>query len=300
MGDQFWWFYDVLAAAIILVSMFIAGRQGAVKAMTNFVAYLLAGVIALSLSGSLGAALAGSAMKESNSKKINDSLSSMKFNVKVAEYIQTLDYGVKADPVQIAKIYAGKKDYNTEIYKYLNNRKGRNIGDDQETFNTKLTEGYAQIIKAVVAEDMNKYASEVAAKEVREHPLKFNELIPLLMDKETKSPAADFISRNYVQPAYDTIIKLICFIVVFVLLLLLMLFFAKTLIGDSYQELHLPQQIGGSFIGIMKAAVLILALAVVVRLSVVLGSNEMLFFNHKAINKTYIFKYLYKYVSNNI
>ena len=300
MGDQFWWFYDIIAVAIILISMFIAGRQGAVKAMTNFVAYLLAGVIAFSLSGTLGAAIAGSAMKESNSQKTEKTLSNFKFQNKVAEYLDGLDYGVKVDSGQLYKIYTEKKDYNTEIYKYLNNRKGKNIGDDQEAFNTKLTEGYAQIIKAVVAEDMNKYASEVAAKEIREHPIKFNELIPMLLDKETKAPAADFISENYVQPAYDTIVKLICFIIVFVLLLLVLLFFSRTLIGDSYQELHLPQQIGGSLIGILKAAILIVGVAVVVRLSVVLGSNEMLFFNHKAIDKTYIFKYLYNYVSDHI
>lgn len=300
MGDQFWWFYDVLAVAIILVSMFIAGRQGAVKAMTNFVAYLLAGVIAFSLSASLGSVLAGSAMKSSNSQKIDKNLSSYKFQNHVAEYINGLDYGVKAEPAQLYKIYTEKTDYNTAIYKYLCNRRGGKISDDQETFNTKLTEGYAQIIKTIVAADMNKYASEVAAKEVREHPLKFNELIPLLLDKETKKPAADFISENYVQPAYDTIVKLICFIVVFALLLITALYFAKTLTGDSFTELHLPQQIGGAFIGIMKAAVLIIALAVVVRLSVVLGSNEMLFFNHKAIDNTYIFKYLYNYISDNI
>ena len=300
MGDQFWWFYDVLAGAIILVSMFVAGRQGAVKAMTRFVAYLLAGVIALSLSGPLGGALANTAMKESNAKKINNTISSVKFDSKVADYINSLDYGVKADPAKLGKIYSGNKDYNVEIYKYLNNRKGRNIGDDQETFNQKLTEGYALIIRDIVADEMNKYASEVAAKEVREHPIKFNELIPMLRDKETKGPAADFISENYVQPAYDTIIKLICFIVTFALLLLVLIFFSRTLVGDAYQELQLSQQIGGAFIGILKAAVLIMALAAVVRLSVVLGSNEMLFFNHKAIDKTYIFKYLYNYLADNI
>ena len=40
------------------------------------------------------------------------------------------------------------------------------------------------------------------------------------------------------------------------------------------------------------------AIAVIVRLNVVLGSNKMLFFNHEAIDNTYVFKYVYEFVRN--
>ena len=301
MGDQFWWFYDVLAVAAVLVCMFISGRKGAMKAVTTFVAYLISGVIALSLGASVGPAVAGTAMKESNSTKIEKAMgNNFKFQDKVADYINKMDYNIQVDSGSLAKIYNGKLDYNTQIYKLLNSKTARKVPDDLDTFSKKLNEGYAEIIRTIVAEDLNKYASEVAAKEVREHPQRMNELIPKLMEKESKKDAADFISENYVQPAYDTIAALGTFIVVFALLMLITLYFAKTLMGDSYHEMHLPEQIGAASIGILKGGVITFAIAVLVRLSVVLGSNEMLFFNHKAIDKTYIFKYLYNYIADHM
>jgi hypothetical protein len=243
MGNQFWWFYDALAVAAVLICMFISGRKGIMKSVTSLVAYLISAAIAFGLSISLGGMIANSAMQESNAKKIDKSLSNYKFDIQVANYLSSLDYGITADPEKITKIYSGNKDYNTELYKYVKLRSSNSIKDDQEAFNKKLAEGYAQLIKNIVSEEMSKYAAEVTAKEIREHPTKFEELIPLLRDKETKTPAAEFISENYVQPAYDTEIKLIVFLIAFVLLMLITIFFSRNLTGDSSGNAH-PRSCG--------------------------------------------------------
>jgi hypothetical protein len=43
---------------------------------------------------------------------------------------------------------------------------------------------------------------------------------------------------------------------------------------------------------------MVFLIAVMVRLYVVFGSNKMLFFNHEAIDNTYIFKYVYDFVKS--
>ena len=53
MGTKFWWFYDVIAIAAVLICIFISGKKGAIKSIVNLGGYCLVLVIAFSLSGGL-------------------------------------------------------------------------------------------------------------------------------------------------------------------------------------------------------------------------------------------------------
>ena len=66
---------------------------------------------------------------------------------------------------------------------------------------------------------------------------------------------------------------------------------------EHLEESLVTKTISG-VIGLFKGAVIVLLIAVMVRLYVVLGSNKMLFFNHEAIDNSYIFKYVYNFVRN--
>ncbi len=301
MGTQFWWFYDIIVVAVVLVCMFFSGRKGAMNALTTLVAYILAAGITVSVSAGISSALAGSTIRDSNVRKLDKTLSGWKFSAEVSDYIGSLEYGVKVDSKKIEEIYDGKKSFDSEIYKYVNNRKGKKVEEDPQIFYDKLHEGYAQIMKKIVSDSsMNKYASECAAKQVREHPEKFDELIPMLIDKETRTPAAKKIADDYTQEPYNVITRLLTFVVLFVVLMVVALYFAHTMLGNGYHAMTLGSHIGGAFIGIFKGAILCFAVVVAVRLFVVLGSDEMLFFNFKAVDQTYIFKYLYNYVADNM
>ena len=48
MGEQFWWFYDVIAAAAVAVCAFLAGRKGPVKSMVTFVGCIIALFVGIS------------------------------------------------------------------------------------------------------------------------------------------------------------------------------------------------------------------------------------------------------------
>ncbi len=301
MGTQFWWFYDIIVAAVVLVCMFFSGRKGAVNAVTTFVAYILAAGIAVSVSSGISSAIAGNTIRDSNVRKLEKTLGGTKFSSEVSSYIESLDYGVKVDHKKIEQIYNGKKSFDSEIFKYVNNKKGKKVEEDPQKFYDKLHEGYAQIMKKIVSDSsMNKYASECAAKEVREHPDKFNNIIPLLIDKETKTPAAKKIADDYTQKPYNVITRLLTFVVLFALLMIVALYLAHTMLGNGYHAMTLPAHVGGALIGIPKGLILCFVVAVAVRLFAVLGSDEMLFFNFKAVDQTYIFKYLYNYVADNM
>ena len=67
-------------------------------------------------------------------------------------------------------------------------------------------------------------------------------------------------------------------------------------IGIAKGARSLVSNIVGGVLGIIKGGIIVFVIAAMVRLSVILGNDEMLFFNFDAIDKTIIFKHLYQIV----
>ena len=89
MGVQFWWFYDVIAVATILICLFITVKRGFLKAAVSLLGYVLALFIALSLSSSIGSSIYSKSVRESNVKKMDQALSENEFSEELAKYLES-------------------------------------------------------------------------------------------------------------------------------------------------------------------------------------------------------------------
>ena len=120
----------------------------------------------------------------------------------------------------------------------------------------------------------------------------------LLKDEDNFKPAAEYIVDNYLEAPYISEIKLIVFLVVTIFLVLITLLIETAAGKNRQMEPSIVTHAMSGLIGLFKGAVIVFVIAVMVRLYVVLGSNKMLFFNHDAIDKTYIFKYIYNIIKD--
>ena len=66
MGVQFWWFYDVIAVAVILVSIFLSVRKGLIKTIAALTGFVLSAVIAFSAGGPIAELMYEQSEKGSN------------------------------------------------------------------------------------------------------------------------------------------------------------------------------------------------------------------------------------------
>ena len=80
-----------------------------------------------------------------------------------------------------------------------------------------------------------------------------------------------------------------------VILLVIWVLAVRVFMGKKGEEGALSNIVGG-VLGIIKGGIIVFVIAAMVRLSVILGNDEMLFFNFDAIDKTIIFKHLYQIV----
>lgn len=307
MGEEYWWFYDVIAVAAVAVSIYIAARKGLFKAGVSLTGYIIAFALALSLSSSIASGLYDSSVKTSNNKKLAKSVKSSRFLEKTADYLESLGYpNVDVRENKLQEIYSGKnkkKTFDEQIYDYINNMNANTV-DRDTVFYDKLHEGYAQIISGIIADQLSEYPAEYAADLIREKPFTTDELIPLMIDNEqiendTSKEAAEYISDKYLEKPYKTELRLAAFIIILAVLLALTIFIVRAVAGDDFNDLPVASHLVGGIIGAVKGVVILIGIAAMIRLYVLLGSDKMLFFNFKAIDNSHIFKYVYQFVTDN-
>ena len=104
MGVQFWWFYDVIAVAVVLVFMFVTIKKGIMKAAVSLVGYGLAIALAFSISSSIAGSLYSKAVRNSNVKKMDQSISEGDYIAELGNYLENLGYNIVIDENQLRNI----------------------------------------------------------------------------------------------------------------------------------------------------------------------------------------------------
>lgn len=294
MGTQFWWFYDVAAAAVILVCLFICGKKGAIKSLLAATCCIMATFVAFSVSGGLSESLYKGNIRDSHVTKIEKVIDEDTLSAELKEYLESLNYNLVADEKRINQIIDSGKDLDSALYTYANNINGKKVADEEE-FLKKLHEGYAQIVKKIIGRELNGYAAECAAESILDDPSQMQELAPLMRIDERQKEAAEFMTDHFAAPAYRTILRLIAFFVLMFVVVFIAFFVIKTFSTDTGFVSTLSHIVGG-IVGLPVGGVIVFTVSAIIRLWTILGNNEMMFFNTDAIDKTFVFKYFYDFV----
>ena len=297
MGAQFWWFYDVIVVAAILVCMFLTAKNGIMKAAISLVGFALSVGIALSVSSSVADTFYEHSVRSSNVKKLDFNISNSDFYMELTSYLESLDYDVIVDTQRLEKICVNEKDADKKIYEYLNNINNREV-DPEGIFMDKLHEGYATLIRDLVSRQLSEYSAEYAAEQIRKDPSGIHDYMKLVIDPDYKKPAAEFIVDNYLEKPYKSQVNLICLMMLIIVFIVITIFIESAFGNKEHIEENIVTKTMSGVIGIFKGGVIVYLIAVMVRLYVILGSNKMLFFNHEAIDNSYIFKFVYDLVKN--
>lgn len=303
MGSQFWWFYDVLAAAAILVMIYLSGRRGVFKSVLHLAGYFLAFVLAFSISGSAAKGIYKNSVRNSNIKKLTKSVVSTDFIAEVKDHIEDdYDFSGEVDYERIEKIYTEEDNlgfsYDEQLYQYVSGIYANKIGDEKN-FYQKLHKSYADIISGIVSENLVAYAGESAYQVIIQNPDKMDELIPLILAPHSSRSAAEYIADSCTDTPYMNIIRLISFMAILAVLIAATAVMVHiTFRTAGFQSLG--SHIGGGAAGVLLGAVIVVFIAACVRLNVICGENKMLFFNNEAIDRTYLFRHFYSFITSNL
>ena len=210
MGTQFWWFYDVAAAAIILICVYISGRKGLLKGAFSAIVCVVALIAALGASSVSAQSLYENTIRSGNVKKLEKSWDKDTFTQKYAAYLESMGYSIKVNGEKLDKIFDSGENYDEALCKYVNNVNARKVENDETVLKEKIREGYAVVMAEMISEPLNKYAAEMAAEKIRGGAA-MEEFIPLLRDSEGVHKAAVYAADNFTAEAYCTQFRLIVF-----------------------------------------------------------------------------------------
>ncbi len=297
MGEQFWWFYDVIVVATMLVCAFVTVKKGLMRSAISIVGYVFAVGIALSVSSSVADTFYNNSVRNSNVKKLDFNISNSDFYMELSSYLESLGYDVYVETPKLEAICTKESDVDGKIYQYLNNINNKEV-DPEGIFMDKLHEGYATLIRDLVSKQLSEYSAEYAAEKIRKDPSGIYEYMKLVSDPDYKRPAAELIVDNYLEKPYKSQVKLICLMMFIIVFIVITIFIESSFKNKDHMEASLVTKAMSGIIGLFKGAVIVYLIAVMVRLYVILGSNKMLFFNYEAIENSYIFKFVYDLVKN--
>ncbi|MBR1592253.1 MAG: CvpA family protein [Ruminococcus sp.] len=295
MNSELWWLYDVIAAVIIIAGTALSAKKGLVKSAFHLIGYILAVVLAFSISGSVSGSLYKNTVRSSNIDKLNKSMESDYFMTEFKDYLEGLDYNISVKKEKLNTIFASGTDVDGQLVKYINNINGKKADSDSILLR-KIHEGYASITKKIVSRELSKYAAASAAEILKDTDTNIDDLAPLLsvLEDNHKSAAA-YIADNYISQAYQTVIRLIVFTILLAVIILLTVALVKAFTDDESYTSPTSHVIGG-IIGIVHGGIFTFAATAILRLYAIMGSNEKIFFENSAVDKTYIFKYFYNFI----
>lgn len=289
MGSEFWWFYDVVAVAAILVFVFLAGKKGGAKAALGLGVCILGVIISIAVSGSIASSLYKGTIRGSNIKKLEKSMEDSTFVEGMKNEMESFGYAIRVDEEQLIKIFSDSDNIDKSLYQYANNINGR-VVDTEEGFKENIHNAYAEVIGDIISDNLSKYAAGTAKTAILKKPSTINELAPMMVAENSRR-AASFIADKYVSEAYKSVIRLIALVMLWMLIALIGFFIIRSYsLGD---HTDVVSHIIGGVLGIGIGGVISFLIAVFIRLYVILGSDEMLFFNFQAIDKTYLFRHIY-------
>lgn len=285
------------AVAAVLVCLYLCGKKGIFKSAVTVVGCIVGLLLAVPLSSAVSESIYKTVIRDNNIKKLDKSLIDVEVSSYLGNALENMGYSVIVSTEKIDQILESDKDVDDQLYKYLNNINGK-VVDNEVNFHTNLNECYSKVMEKLISADLTKYAVETAAMKIREGKTDFGSLLKMIKSGEQRNESAKIIADDYTADAYRNVIRLLVCVIMFVVIFIISLLTAKSLTGSQREvDESTGSHIAGSVCGIFTGVAVVFMMAVAVRLYVVMGSNEMLFFNNEAIDKTFIFRYAYDIAS---
>ena len=321
MGTEFFWFYDVILAAILIGMMFIGAKKGFVRMVLRLCAFAASFVIALMISNGVSGWIYDSfiskPLEQTISTSINDALGD-----NVVTQIGKIDMekakinGKSIDSLELKADKAGKVTVNLTSFGVDKNIDYSNIDlgsvqiyeSDIEKYgieNMILTEVLAQNIKnSAIADSVNeiidKVGETVPALDLKGKTIEdidsgtINSVVVSVVQSSGNPGKAvlDNVAKPVVLVPLRTIIFVVLFILIFIILSILI---KATSVINKLPLIGQLNSLLGGVAGLLQGLVIVFIVVIIAHMAVELTNNTLIFLNDMTINKSFAFSKIYNF-----
>ncbi|MDE6832632.1 MAG: hypothetical protein K2J39_00060 [Ruminococcus sp.] len=293
MKEELWWLYDVISVMAVIICCWLSARKGIFRGAIVLISCITGVTLAVPLSSSISESIYKTVIRDNNVKTLDKSLGEVEVSAYLGKALENMGYNIIVKSEKLNEILDSDKDIDTQLYNYLNNINGKKV-DNEENFRINLHGAYAEAISDIFSKDISVYAMKTAENKIRAGNMDTGNLLKMMRNGENRKDIAEIIADNYINDAYITVIRLVACAVFFAVMLVIGILTAHSLSGSMRDvDLTTGAKTGGGICGFFTGLSVIFIIALLVKLNIVMGSNQELFFDNNAIDKTYIFRYAY-------
>ncbi len=294
MGTNFWWIYDVIAAVIVILSIYSCAKKGFSKIIILVIGCVVSVFLASFVSQKSSDFIYDKFIKKTSMEAVSEAIEKYHPEISVREVIEDQDYGAVLEDSKVKKILESN-DSIERLYEYTNQAAG-DVVDTHDNFKKMLISGFTDAFSKQLGVTLPPYVTHELTQKLSENEKLFTETTEMLLKSPDKMP--EYIEKNYIREPATRLIRAFVFIIsYFIFMTLIRVVIYRTFrfgLLNGYDRLD---RFAGGLIGVVQAGVLLVVMAVLVRIMIHIAESSGSFISYETIEKTKFFKRIFERVN---
>lgn len=143
MGTNFWWIYDIVSAAVVILSICACAKRGFSKILIMIIGCVVSIWLAAVISSRCSDFIYDKFIKKTSTEAVGDAIERYDPAQSVREAIEDQGYGAVLEDSRVRKILESE-DSIEMLYEYTNQAAGT-VVDTPENFADTLTAGFTEL-----------------------------------------------------------------------------------------------------------------------------------------------------------
>lgn len=295
MGTNFWWIYDIVSVAVVVLSIYSCAKKGFSKIIVLVIGCVVSVFLASFVSQKSSQFIYDKFVKQTSIDAVEDALEKYDPAVSVREVIENQDYGAVLEDGKVKKILESD-DSMERLYEYANQAAG-DVVDTHDNFKKTLTAGFTELFSKQLGGKLPPYVTHELMEKLSDNEELFIETTEMLLKSPDDVP--EYIEEKYIRKPALRLIKAFVFIIsYFIFMTLIRALIYKTFrfgLLNGYDRLD---RLAGGLLGVVQAAAMLIVMAVLVKIMIHVAESDGSFLSYEAVEKTKLFKYVFNKVSS--
>lgn len=292
MGEKFALFFDIILIAVLVLFIYNGAKKGFVKTVLVIIGYFVALLGGLVVSNLLSPGIYDAFVRNKAEKVVEENIDNINIKSQIKASIKEQNIGIDITDEEISVIIDKGGDFAKNFSEYAKS-KGSQLSDSalESKFNNVFTKN--TVLKSIKDKIPENLYSEVE-KYLNNSKTSISDVITAL-NNPSKEEGAKELTELVVKSFAIKVIKIIIFIITFILLMFVVKFLSSV-ITKTFKLVPLVGPLNtflGGLLGFIQGAIIVFITALIIKVLISLTNNEIMLFNTPTIEETYIFKYIY-------
>lgn len=290
MGGNFWWVFDLIVIAVIILFIANGARKGFSKIIVAAVGCIVSFAAAWTLSEFAADTIYDNMLKEGNIEAVDKAIEEYNPEDVIKTIIESNELSGVLSNENIKTILESENSLDL-LYQYANSQ-ASNILDSKENFEASVINEFAKAFSSQVGAALPPYVAEGILGHLSNNEEMFLMTVEMLMTDSDELP--EYIEKNYIREPATKIVSCAVFLVVFFALMTVIIMVAnkseKFGLLNGYDRLD---KFMGGVLGAVEGVAAIIVIAFIVKIIINMSESGTSFINLETVENTKLFKYFY-------